>query len=401
MNCDNYRKMITDMIAGELSEKEKSDLEKHLSSCEACRNEMKEQVECFDLIGSALMSEKIESSLGDERHEEISQAANKKSGVVPFSDLVRKFVWLELAAGIVLCTAIAFILHPTIRDFGRSLNKEKSQAALSPAQPGEKKIADGKDKGKEAPLRESEMNFEPLPAKAVAVPEKPSTTAGKVGYSEQAASVAPSATVSKITTTSATPLPAMRSAKAAPAKLKEEASKAPIIADKKKRADDILLDTGTVIAQTEKGNIAKTAGEGGVSSMPAKAPAMESFDSREGRAAQITLKDEDLGSNRQVIQGFRGQNLMIETLSRTYQMDLKSIGVSDEKTFREYLERNGAKFADHAKISLDFEKNTVIITAPSNAIAEADVFLVRTAKAKIKLSPAAEAGSKADVKMSK
>ncbi len=434
MKCENYKQMITDMLAGELPEKEKSDLEKHLSSCEACSKEMKEQSECWNLIGSALTSEAMDTSIGEERHEEIEKASRDK--VVPFTDLVRKFVWLELAACLVLCAAIAFIILPSLREYSSGLKKEKESLPSAPpssAAVGGENMKEEYDRKsdvlKDASPRElrkdgaavadklnafsekgkfAEQTELPLPEEEVA-PMKPAAPAIPKSEPTAALTQPPAPAMSKMSVAAQeAPVAGKAAARGGSAKAykAEGISKAPLI-EKKKSLEALDVDVApSPELRKEAQQIADDINVNiGKDQAPAPGIMQKKIASADGMVNEIQEKNADeQAANRQVMQGFSGQNMMVTTASRTYQLDFKSIGVTNEKTFREYLKRNGAKFADSAKIVLDIEKGTVTISTPSNMIADADTLLIKVAKAKIRPSaaPNAEIESKVDAsKMSK
>ena len=108
MNCNDYSKLMTDLLAGEISGKDKAVLDSHLASCESCRKEFEELKTVWTLTESALKEDFFDDSLNPDQYQkifnsvkpEILPGPSKKSTPI-------KFMWLEIAASIVIFVIFA------------------------------------------------------------------------------------------------------------------------------------------------------------------------------------------------------------------------------------------------------------------------------------------------------
>jgi Ca-activated chloride channel family protein len=123
MNCEKISIMMTDLLAGEISEKNKAVLDSHLASCESCRKEFEELKTAWRLTESALKEDFFDASLESDRHQtiinnskaDIPSTSSKKSTPI-------KFMWLEIAASIIVCVILAALLLPSL-----SVSREKAR----------------------------------------------------------------------------------------------------------------------------------------------------------------------------------------------------------------------------------------------------------------------------------
>ncbi len=115
MNCNDYSILMTDILAGEISEKDKAVLDSHLASCESCKKEFEELKAVWALTESSLKEDFFDDSLKPDQYQkifnsvtpDIQPARSKKSTPI-------KFMWLEIAASIIVCVILAAVLLPSL-----------------------------------------------------------------------------------------------------------------------------------------------------------------------------------------------------------------------------------------------------------------------------------------------
>ena len=115
MNCEKISIMMTDLLAGEISEKDKAVLDLHLAACESCKKEFEELKAVWALTESALKEDFFDDSLKPGQYQKIFNSA--KPDIRPLSSKKStpiKFMWLEIAASIIVCVILAAVLLPTL-----------------------------------------------------------------------------------------------------------------------------------------------------------------------------------------------------------------------------------------------------------------------------------------------
>ena len=78
MDCDYAKKLISLYIDNEMDEKERSEFEEHISSCEACRNELNAISETVKLLRSIPQVE-LPSSFKKELHEKLVKVKEEEN----------------------------------------------------------------------------------------------------------------------------------------------------------------------------------------------------------------------------------------------------------------------------------------------------------------------------------
>ncbi|MFA6290782.1 MAG: von Willebrand factor type A domain-containing protein [Victivallales bacterium] len=119
MNCNDYSILITDLLAGEISEKDKAVLDSHLAACESCKKEFEELKTVWALTENALKEDFFDDSLKPDQYQkifnsvkpDIQPAPSKKSTPI-------KFMWLEIAATIAIIAFLAGLLLPALSPAG-------------------------------------------------------------------------------------------------------------------------------------------------------------------------------------------------------------------------------------------------------------------------------------------
>ncbi len=114
---------MTDLLAGEISEKEKSVLDSHLAACESCRKEFEELKAAWSLTESALKADFFDDSLKPDQYQKVFNSV--KSGKPPKSSTKpkpKKFIWLEIAASITILIILAGLMLPSL-----SQSREKAR----------------------------------------------------------------------------------------------------------------------------------------------------------------------------------------------------------------------------------------------------------------------------------
>jgi Ca-activated chloride channel family protein len=102
MKCSKTARLMTDMLAGELSAIQAKQLEEHLTACENCRKEFNELREIWNLTGGALQQNTNELKLSDAHRKEIFEAAAELPTLKLSKKMPARFRWLELAAGLII-----------------------------------------------------------------------------------------------------------------------------------------------------------------------------------------------------------------------------------------------------------------------------------------------------------
>ena len=102
MKCSKTARLMTDMLAGELSAIQAKQLEEHLTACENCRKEFDELRDIWNLTGDALRQNTNELKLSDAHRKEIFEAAAELPTLKLSKKMPARFRWLELAASIII-----------------------------------------------------------------------------------------------------------------------------------------------------------------------------------------------------------------------------------------------------------------------------------------------------------
>ena len=114
---------MTDLLAGEISEKDKAVLDSHLAACESCRKEFEELKAAWSLTESALKADFFDDSLKPDQYQKVFNSV--KPGKPPKSSTKpkpKKFIWLEIAASITILLILAGLMLPAL-----SQSREKAQ----------------------------------------------------------------------------------------------------------------------------------------------------------------------------------------------------------------------------------------------------------------------------------
>ncbi|MFA7230551.1 MAG: zf-HC2 domain-containing protein [Victivallaceae bacterium] len=121
MKCRDANRMMTDSLAGELSEQQTQALEAHLAECEPCRKEFTEFKTFWAETESALQKPAGLLSLSPERKKQIfAQAENLKT---PEPSTAFPVMFLKIAAMIMIGVAVIGIFLPPL--FNRQDSSEK------------------------------------------------------------------------------------------------------------------------------------------------------------------------------------------------------------------------------------------------------------------------------------
>ncbi|HCE43765.1 MAG TPA: hypothetical protein DET40_09470 [Lentisphaeria bacterium] len=131
MNCIKYSKMMTDFLAGELSDQDKAALDAHLASCENCRKEFEQLKEVWSLTESALKADFFDDTLKSDRHQNIVSSASQPRPLESSkkSDTI-KFRFLEIAASIAICVILGSILIGVYSVANRKMGSSNRDFAL-------------------------------------------------------------------------------------------------------------------------------------------------------------------------------------------------------------------------------------------------------------------------------
>ena len=102
MKCSKTSRLMTDMLAGELSAIQAGQLEEHLAACENCRREFDELRAIWNLAGDALRQKPQNMKLSDAHRKEIFEAAAELPTLKLAKKMPLKFRWMELAAAVII-----------------------------------------------------------------------------------------------------------------------------------------------------------------------------------------------------------------------------------------------------------------------------------------------------------
>ncbi len=121
MTCEKFQIMITDLLAGELAEKDKAILDAHLAECENCRKELDEFRSTWQMAESALKTETAPPALKPEHYEKIHDAINNpvKKKFLRFPKIPAipmKFSVMETAASFVFVIVLVVVLLPMLSE---------------------------------------------------------------------------------------------------------------------------------------------------------------------------------------------------------------------------------------------------------------------------------------------
>jgi len=123
MKCSKISRLMTDMLAGELSAIQAKQLEEHLAACENCRREFDELREIWNFTGDALRQNTQDLKLSDARRKEIFEAAAELPAMKLTKKMPSKFRWMELAATLIIgFFVLSALLLPALNSA-----REKSQ----------------------------------------------------------------------------------------------------------------------------------------------------------------------------------------------------------------------------------------------------------------------------------
>ncbi|MCX6984215.1 MAG: von Willebrand factor type A domain-containing protein [Lentisphaerae bacterium] len=427
MNCNDYSKLMTDLLAGEISGKDKAVIDSHLASCESCRKEFEELKTVWTLTESALKEDFFDDSLKPDQYQKIFNSVKPEILPVPSKKSTPiKFMWLEIAASITVCVILAALLLPSLslsrvnaRQFSKSnqMHQEKLGTVtgnwhpiVTPKDvfiPQEDKLAEDK----------SEVNKNRMSAKEIS--EGEIARGGELlqkGQSQKSdrleeRAAGKDAKDSETNAPSVVMFPTyglesgMAGAIAPVSTATEEKQEA---ADKSLEADYRYSDN-LMVAVAPAASPAPA-----ITAAPAEAakpepPLTPIF-------ARKSLKDEDLkrdetsddykkpaeskvavstaatprDSGKQLAydrvdslkesnEGLKSKAVIgkeevrgISLTYKIYSLNLKLWDLTDEKTAREFLKRKGANFADSAEISINRDSNTITITTTKENLEKAD-----------------------------
>ncbi len=80
MKCEDYSKMMTDLLAGELSDNDKTELDSHLAGCDSCTKEFEDLQKTWNLVAMSLKKEDLNTDNLDVGEIE-KEAAKEKPGM--------------------------------------------------------------------------------------------------------------------------------------------------------------------------------------------------------------------------------------------------------------------------------------------------------------------------------
>ncbi len=145
MNCKEYSILMTDRLAGEITPEQDKMLQEHLDSCPGCKKEFEELTEVWELTEQTLTSETFVESLTPGQKQDISgpfhsgelkedavkkikPADKSEAKVKPIPKPAKlksrrniKFVWMEIAASIIVLLVLGNVLIPEVRDKFRAM----------------------------------------------------------------------------------------------------------------------------------------------------------------------------------------------------------------------------------------------------------------------------------------
>ncbi|MFA6569403.1 MAG: zf-HC2 domain-containing protein, partial [Victivallales bacterium] len=405
MNCNDYSKLMTDLLAGEISEKDKADLDSHISACESCKKEFEELKDVWALTENALKADFFDGSLGAEQHQKIVNSVKLDIQPVPSKKSTPiKFMWLEIAASIIVCVILAALLLPSLslpRGNARQFSKINEMKQEKPGSvsgnwhpivtpkdvfiPQEEKLAEdestlSRSRGiakavsksevavggelQKGQRKESEELKERAAGKDARYADK--NLADDYKYTEVASTAKPAAP----------PLPAVESVAVSPVTAPAKAAKPetppvlmPIFARKSVKEEDSKRDASTMdYIKSEKIPVSEI--------VPRIAVAKEQL--AYARVDKVKAANKELSSN--VVIG-REEDKKVTLPAKSYSLNLKLWDLTDEKTAREFLKRKGANFADTAEISINKDSNTITIKTTKENLEKADELFSELRKA--------------------
>lgn len=131
MKCNNTSKLIIDKLAGELSPRQASKLDKHLAACEACRKEFEELSKIWQFSDENLKTDTFVKKLTPTRRSEIFNAAKNEAKRKQPSWLLTRFA--EYAFVIAICLVLAGMLLPALNKPRTEAKPESSQIKMTQA----------------------------------------------------------------------------------------------------------------------------------------------------------------------------------------------------------------------------------------------------------------------------
>lgn len=126
MKCGKTSRLMTDMLAGELSAIQAKELEEHLAACENCRKEFDELRDIWNLASDALQQKTQDLKLSDARRKEIFEAAAELPTLKLSRKMPSKFRWMEMAAAVIIGFFVLGILLSMMLP-ALSSSREKAQ----------------------------------------------------------------------------------------------------------------------------------------------------------------------------------------------------------------------------------------------------------------------------------
>lgn len=120
MDCPEVRELISAYIDGEVSESEKSNIERHLENCPGCRLDYEQTREIVKALHD-IHDEELPQGFEAELHGRLKEVSRKKSlGRVSFINSPR----LRALAGIAACLLIMFLARDVLFDGSLRMKKE-------------------------------------------------------------------------------------------------------------------------------------------------------------------------------------------------------------------------------------------------------------------------------------
>jgi Ca-activated chloride channel family protein len=442
MNCENISIMMTDLLAGEISEKDKAVLDSHLAACESCKQEFEELKAVWALTENALKSDFFDDSLKPENYKNI--LSQKSSTDIPVCDSSSpkrakptsrpiKFMWLEIAASIIVCVILATVLLPSLslprvkeRQFTKinEMKTEKPGAVsgnLHPINtpqdvfiPQEEKLKERatgkdsryKDSDEDSMAETSKVKYSNVitvegqaqglrgavggPSPAVAKEKKneshiiaeskweykpaDKTLADDYKYTEVAAAAK----------TAAPPVPMSNpgSFAAAPAATPPMPATAPAKAAKPETSPALM----PIFARKSVKDEAAKQDTSSMDNIKSAPPPVSAIVSGSSEAKEQLANDRtdsrkmaETGKKSKVAIGMEEEKVTLP--SKNYSLNLKLWDLTDEKTAREFLKRKGANFADSAEISIVKDSNTITVRGTKENLEIADELFSELRKA--------------------
>ncbi|MEM4248628.1 MAG: zf-HC2 domain-containing protein, partial [Candidatus Nanoarchaeia archaeon] len=364
-SCRKYSQMMTDLLAGEIRNEDKAELEKHIEKCADCSKEFREIRKTWELVQNAIKDEKLPetTTFTEEEVRKIAVEAEKKQASVkrlPLLSIIVRIAALFtiglILAGLFLPAlssarykAKAITTRQRLIEMGKTLNNRVDESSPQPACSPERSFSDLSDAISE---KKDWAGDKSAPSKGIA--EKKSFL-GNMFPPE--------------TPPAYSPLPASANYKSKPKPAEFDFD---FDGETPERNEASALDNIETVESIENVEGGKRYGGGAKKTIelskrepPVVASARKSEEpSEKYRRLERDKITEELKEEEQSEKKVQEKQIQAKPklLSRTYQLDLKLWDITDEQTAREFLKRKNAKFADSVKITVDKDSNQITVS---------------------------------------